>query len=171
VELGNILARWQGNTTIYLVPFGHAQQEIVTAVPPALRVIIYRRFMMRVAAELAAQSGAGALVTGESLGQVASQTLENMACTEDASTLPVFRPLVGNDKQEIVAEAQRIGTFETSILPYEDCCTLFVPRSPATRATLEECARAEASLDVTNIVQRLVKETEQEHLSREREDA
>jgi thiamine biosynthesis protein ThiI len=159
-ELAAMVARWQGNTNLYLVPFGDTQQQIVVASPPALRVVLYRRFMMRVACTIAVQEGAKALVTGESLGQVASQTLENMTCIERASALPVLRPLVGDDKQDIVAQAKAIGTYETSILPYADCCALFVPRSPETRATLAECEEAEAALAVRALVDATVARVE-----------
>jgi thiamine biosynthesis protein ThiI len=133
---------------------------VVVAAPPDLRVVLYRRLMVRVAGRIAERSRATALVTGDSLGQVASQTLDNMVCTDDASPMPILRPLVGMDKQEIVDEAKRIGTYETSILPYEDCCSLFVPRSPATRATVQECAAAEASLDVPALIERCLESSE-----------
>lgn len=165
-ELAAILAAWQGETTLYLAPFGEAQQQIVVASPPPLRVVLYRRLMVRVAAEIAAQEGAKALVTGESLGQVASQTLENMAAIDDASPMLVLRPLVGDDKQDIVTQAKAIGSFETSILPYVDCCSLFVPRSPSTHASVEECRRAEEGLDVADLVRRVVKDTEVERIQR-----
>lgn len=151
-ELAEIIAGWQGATTLYLVPLGRAQQQVVVAAPPDLRVILYRRLMVRIAAELAGREGAKMLVTGDSLGQVASQTMENMVCVDDASPLPILRPLVGDDKQDIVDAAKRIGTYELSILPYADCCSLFVPRSPATRAGIQACAAAEVDLDVPAMV-------------------
>ena len=107
-----------------------------------------RRFMMRIAERVASRTGCGALITGESLGQVASQTMAAMACTEAATSLPVFRPLIGMDKEEIIRIARRIGTLETSILPYEDCCTVFTPRHPRTRPHLDEVEAAEAALDI-----------------------
>lgn len=165
-EIAGLLASFHGDTTLYLVPFGRTQQEIVGAAPASLRVVLYRRFMVRIAAELAVQEGATALVTGESLGQVASQTLENIVAIDAACPIPILRPLIGDDKQDIVAEARRIGTYETSILPYEDCCSLFVPRSPATRTTSAECEEAEAALDVAHLVERAVKETEAERVLR-----
>jgi thiamine biosynthesis protein ThiI len=152
-ELGAVIAKWQGDTKLYLVPFGETQRSIVSSCPPALRVLIYRRFMVRIAGEVARREGALSLVTGDSLGQVASQTLENMACVEDAAALPLLRPLVGEDKQDIVEDAKRIGTYEISIQPYPDCCSLFVPGSPATKASRAECAEAEAGLDAAALVQ------------------
>jgi tRNA uracil 4-sulfurtransferase len=151
-ELAQLIASRQGPTTLYLVPLGDAQQQIVLAAPPPLRVVLYRRLMMRIASEVARKESAKALVTGDSLGQVASQTLENIACVDDAVDMPVLRPLIGTDKQEIVTDAIAIGTYETSILPFEDCCSLFVPRSPATRATVDECRAAEADLDMDTLV-------------------
>ena len=151
-ELAGAIAERQGPTALYLVPLGEAQQQIVVVAPPELRVVLYRRLMMRVAAEVARREGAKALVTGDSLGQVASQTLENIACVDDVATLPVLRPLIGVDKQEIVTEAKQLGTYETSILPFEDCCSLFVPRSPATRASIDACRAAEDGLDMDALV-------------------
>jgi tRNA uracil 4-sulfurtransferase len=151
-EIAGMVADRQGPTTLYLVPLGNAQQQIVLVAPPPLRVVLYRRLMMRIASEVARLEGAKALVTGDSLGQVASQTLENIACIDDAVRMPILRPLIGTDKQEIVTDAIRLGTYETSILPFEDCCSLFVPKSPATRASIESCHAAEASLDVDALV-------------------
>ncbi|HYZ92952.1 MAG TPA: tRNA uracil 4-sulfurtransferase ThiI [Actinomycetota bacterium] len=164
MELAGAVAGWQGNTTLYVVPLGDAQQEIVLAAPPELRVVLYRRLMARIAVVLASTEGAKAIVLGDSLGQVASQTLENIACVDDASELPVLRPLIGEDKQAIVAEAKRIGTYGTSILPFEDCCSLFVPRSPATRASIEDCRAAEAQLDVEKLVRSCVERAEVERI-------
>ncbi len=161
-ELARMLSEWQGNTTLYLVPLGEAQQQVVVKAPPELRVILYRRLMVRVGAELARREGAKALVVGDSLGQVASQTLENMTCVDDASPLPVLRPLIGEDKLDIIGAARRLGTYETSILPFEDCCSLFVPRSPATRASVESCRDAESGLDIPSLVDACVKAAEVE---------
>ncbi len=152
-ELARIIATWQGPTTLYLIPLGDAQQQIVVSAPPELRVVLYRRLMVRIAARVARTESAKALVTGDSLGQVASQTLANIACVDDVAPLPVLRPLIGDDKQEIVRLAEKIGTYETSILPFEDCCSLFVPRSPATAASIESCNAGEAGLDVEALVQ------------------
>ena len=133
-ELVQILTRTQLKSRLYLVPFGGLQQQVVVAIPPALRVVVYRRLMMRIAERLAITSGAHALVTGDSVGQVASQTLKNLAAVGEVTRLPILRPLVGFDKEEITLDAQRLGTYATSIIPDEDCCTLFTPRYPTTGA-------------------------------------
>jgi len=146
------LTGWQYASRLHLVPFGEIQREVVLSVPPPLRVVVYRRLMLRIAQELARRAGALALATGESLGQVASQTLENIACIDEAASLPVLRPLIGMDKLEITTAAQQIGTFEISIEPDADCCTLFTPRHPATRATLDEIRAAEVALDLDRLV-------------------
>jgi thiamine biosynthesis protein ThiI len=147
------LTEWQYTSRLYLVPFGEIQREVVLSVPPAARVVIYRRLMVRIAEGIARRVGALALATGESLGQVASQTLENIAAIDAAATLPVLRPLIGTDKIEIIAEAKRLGTFETSIEPDADCCSLFVPQHPSTRMTLAEADAIESGLDVARLVQ------------------
>jgi thiamine biosynthesis protein ThiI len=146
------LTAWQYRSQLFLVPLGEIQREVVLAVPPPARVVMYRRMMVRIAEVLARQTGALALVTGESLGQVASQTLTNIARVDEAAGLPVLRPLIGMDKLEITAEARRLGTFEISIEPDADCCTLFVPRHPATRVSAEEIAAAEQRLDLPRLV-------------------
>ena len=161
-ELARILTQWQLRTRLLLIPFGPAQQAVVAACPAPLRVVLYRRLMMRVAEALARRHRARALVTGESLGQVASQTLDNMAIIGEATRAPVLRPLVGMDKEEITREARRIGTFEISTLPDQDCCQLFVPRSPATAARGEDVREAEAQLDVATLVEQAVRETTEE---------
>jgi thiamine biosynthesis protein ThiI len=166
LELTRLLTQWQGDSNLYLVPLGAAQQQIVLAAPPDLRVILYRRLMVRIAVDVARREGAKALVTGDSLGQVASQTLDNIACVDDASEIPILRPLIGEDKQVIVADAKRLGTYETSILPFEDCCSLFVPRSPATKASVEECRRAETGLDVAALVASCVDQAEVQRVLR-----
>ena len=163
-ELARLLVRWEGDADLHFVPFGEVQRQIVAAVGRPLRVVLYRRMMMRIAEVIARATGAEALVTGESLGQVASQTLANLAVIEAAAGLPVLRPLVGTDKGEISAEAARIGTFETSILPDQDCCSLFVPRHPATRAHLDEVLALEARLDVAALVAQAVTATERVRL-------
>ena len=140
---------------VYVVPFGDCQREISLTAPPSLRIILYRRLMFRVAERLAQREGAGALVTGESLGQVASQTLENIRATDASVTLPVFRPLIGNDKLEIIDQAQQLGTFEISSMDAPDCCTLFMPRSPETHARLEDVEAAEADLPIERWVEEL----------------
>jgi thiamine biosynthesis protein ThiI len=146
------LTPWQYRSQLFLVPLGEIQREVVLTVPPPFRVVVYRRMMVRIAEVLAGQSGAQALVTGESLGQVASQTLTNIARADEVATLPILRPLIGMDKLEITAEARRLGTFEISIEPDADCCTLFVPKHPATRVTAEEIAAAESRLEVERLV-------------------
>lgn len=142
------IASWQGPLELRVVPFTEAQKALRAAGNPELAVVLYRRMMMRVASRLAARRGALALVTGEALAQVASQTLENMTVIGAAATLPVLRPLVGHDKLETIAIAQRIDTYELSIEPYEDCCSLWVPDHPATRATLREVEEAERNVDI-----------------------
>ncbi|HET7216882.1 MAG TPA: tRNA uracil 4-sulfurtransferase ThiI [Vicinamibacterales bacterium] len=153
-ELVRLLTEYQFRSRLFLVPFGEIQQQVVLTVGPPLRVVIYRRLMMRIADAIARRHGAGALVTGEVVGQVASQTLENMAVINDVATRPVLRPLVGMDKEEITAEAQRLGTYPISIIPDQDCCTLFTPKHPATRARLTDVERAEESLAIAEIVER-----------------
>lgn len=145
---------------VYTVPFGDYQREIAGSVPPGLRVIMYRRLMFKVAQALAAREKAGALVTGESLGQVASQTLENIAATDSAVSMPVFRPLIGTDKQEIIAQAKELGTFEISSQDAPDCCTLFMPRSPETHAKLADVLEAEKPLPIDAWVAEIVENVE-----------
>jgi thiamine biosynthesis protein ThiI len=147
------LVRHQFAARLWLVPFGEIQREVVLAVPPGLRVVVYRRLMARIAEVLARRVGALALVTGESLGQVASQTLENLARTTEVVGLPVLRPLIGTDKEEIIREAKAISTYDISIEPDQDCCTLFVPRHPETRASAAAVARAELRLEVARLVE------------------
>ncbi len=151
-EIGEVLSRSGGLGRIYLVAFGDLQKEISLLTPPDLRVILYRRLMIKVAERIAAVERAKALVTGESLGQVASQTLENIAAVDEAATLPVLRPLVGSDKQEIIAEAKTIGTYELSIVQHDDCCTLFMPRTPETHAKLPAVLAAWGLLDIDRMV-------------------
>ena len=159
-ELAEKLNAYQYDTRLLMVPFASLQQQLILSVPGPLRVVAYRRFMVRIAEVLARREGAKALVTGESLGQVSSQTLQNIATVDEAAGMPLLRPLIGMDKQEIIAQAEEIGTFETSILPDEDCCTLFVPRSPSTAVRLEEIARVEAELDVDALVRHAADATE-----------
>ncbi len=151
-EIVRRLVAYHGDARLVLVPFGEVQREIVTGVPPPPRVILYRRMMLRIASEIARRIGAEALVTGDSLGQVASQTLSNLAVVEQAASLPLFRPLIGMDKLEISTEAERLGTFEISIEPDQDCCSLFVPRHPTTRARLAAIEAAESALDVPRLI-------------------
>jgi thiamine biosynthesis protein ThiI len=163
-ELARLLVAWEHEADLFLVPFGEAQRQIVAAIGRPLRVVLYRRMMLRIAEAIALERGAEALVTGDSLGQVASQTLGNLAVTEAAAGLPVLRPLIGMDKNEISAAAARLGTFETSIIPDQDCCTLFVPRHPATRAHLDEVHALEGRLDVPGMVAQAVAAAERVRL-------
>ena len=151
-ELAHVLTRYQLRTRLYLVPFGEVQRQVVVAVPAPLRVVIYRRLMFRIAERLARREGSRALVTGESVGQVASQTLENLIAIGSAAGMPVFRPLIGMDKEEVTAEAQRLGSYEISIVPDEDCCQVFTPRNPMTRASAESVEAAEVSLPIEDLV-------------------
>ena len=152
-RIGDVLSTAGGLGRIYLVPFGDLQREISLNAPPDLRVLLYRRLMIRVGERIAARERAKALVTGESLGQVASQTLDNIAAVDDAATMPLLRPLIGSDKLEIIAEARRLGTYELSTERHTDCCTLFMPRSPATHASVAEVIAGEAELDLPRMVQ------------------
>ena len=157
-ELVTLLTRWQQRSRLYLVPFGEIQQQVVLAVPGPMRVVVYRRLMMRIAERIARARHAQALVTGDVVGQVASQTLENLAVVGSVVTLPVFRPLIGMDKEEITAEAVKLGSYPISIIPDQDCCTLFTPRNPLTRARLPQIEAAEAALPVDDFVDRAVAE-------------
>jgi thiamine biosynthesis protein ThiI len=151
-EIATLLTKYQLRSRLVLVPFGELQQQVLLAVSAELRVVVYRRLMMRIAERLALHWRARALVTGEVVGQVASQTLENLTTIGASTTMEILRPLIGMDKDEIVAAAQRLGTFPISIIPDQDCCQLFTPRHPATRvgpATIEE---AEARLPVAEMV-------------------
>ena len=148
IELGRLLTEYCGKMTMEVVPFTHIQEEIRDKCPEEYFTLIMRRFMMRIAEQIAQRSNAKAIVTGENLGQVASQTMEAMASTQAVMTLPILQPLIGMDKEEIVERARQIGTFETSILPYEDCCTVFTPRHPRTRPKISEVERAESKLDI-----------------------
>ena len=154
LELAQLLTAWCGRMLVHIVPFTEIQEEIRKNCPEEYFTLIMRRFMMRLAQAVAKKAGAKALITGESLGQVASQTMMALGVTEDVTDIPVLRPLIGMDKVEIIRISREIGTYETSILPYEDCCTVFTPRHPATRPNLEEVRKAEAVLDVEALVDR-----------------
>ena len=151
-EIAALLTTYQLRSRLVLVPFGELQQQVLLAVPAELRVVVYRRLMMRIAEKLARRWRARALVTGEVIGQVASQTLENMTSIAAATTLEILRPLVGMDKDEITEQAERLGTYAISIIPDQDCCQLFTPRHPATRARREEIERAEGALPIAAMV-------------------
>jgi thiamine biosynthesis protein ThiI len=155
-DLAQVLTRFQLRTRLYLVPFGELQRQITLTVPGPLRVVIYRRMMLRIAERIGRRVRAQALATGDVIGQVASQTLENISVISSAAGLPVLRPLVGMDKEEITAEAERLGTYSISIVPDEDCCTLFTPRHPATRARPRDVEEAERSFPVEQMVQAAV---------------
>ena len=156
LDLAKLLTPWCGRLTVHVVPFTQIQEELRRKCPEELFTVLMRRFMMRIAHAVAARCGAGAIVTGECLGQVASQTMEAMRATTAVCDLPILRPVVGMDKEEIVRIARKIGTFETSILPYEDCCTVFTPRHPRLRPVLGELEHAEEALDVAGLVQAAV---------------
>ena len=158
-ELVRLLTQYQFRSTLYLVPFVEIQRHIMTNALESYRVILYRRFMFRIAETLAEQEGALALVTGESVGQVASQTLANIKAIEEVTLLPVLRPLAGDNKDEIIDEARRIGTYDISIEPYEDCCSVFVPKHPETRADLEKVHKIEAELELDEIFQQTLIQT------------
>jgi tRNA uracil 4-sulfurtransferase len=162
-ELVRLLTEFQYRSRLFLVPFGEIQQQVVLSVAPPLRVVVYRRLMMRIAEAIAHERRAGALVTGEVVGQVASQTIENLGAINDVAAVPVLRPLVGMDKEEITAEAQRLGSYPISIIPDQDCCTLFTPRHPTTRARRSDLLEAEKALPIEEIVQRAVETAVVEH--------
>ena len=157
-ELVTLLTTWQQRSRLFLVPFGDIQQQVVLAVPGPMRVVVYRRLMLRIAERIGRLRHVQALVTGDVVGQVASQTLENLAVVGSVATLPLFRPLIGMDKDEITAEAQRIGSYPISIIPDQDCCTLFTPRNPQTRARLADIEAAEQALPIDEHVGRAVQE-------------
>lgn len=157
-QLVELLTRYQQHSRLYLVAFGELQQQVVLAVPGPMRVIVYRRLMLRIAERIAHARHAHALVTGDVVGQVASQTLENLSVVGSVATMPLFRPLIGMDKEEIVAEAQKIGTYPISIIPDQDCCTLFTPRNPLTRARLSDIEQAELALPIDALVDAAVRD-------------
>ncbi len=159
-DLAEILGGYQPRSRLYLIPFGALQKDIVLSSPAADRVVLYRRFMVRITERIARLEGALALVTGESLAQVASQTLSNMAAIEEAVEIPILRPLVGMDKEEIIAEAQALGTFDISIEPDQDCCSLFVPKHPATKSKAHRLGRLEASMPADQMIDRALAEAE-----------
>lgn len=154
VALAKLLAPWCGRMKLHVVPFTEIQEAIRANCPEDHFTLIMRRFMMRLAQGVAARTGAKALVTGESLGQVASQTMDALTVSDQVCTMPVLRPVIGMDKAEIVRLARQIGTFETSILPYEDCCTVFTPRHPRTHPVLADVLEYEKALDIDGLVER-----------------
>ena len=162
LDLARLLTPWCGKVVVHVVPFTAIQEELRRTCPEELFTLLMRRFMMRIAERIAFRENAGALVTGESLGQVASQTMYAMRCTGDVCKLPVFRPLIGMDKEEIIRIARKINTLETSNLPYEDCCTVFTPKHPRTRPKVEELEEAEAAagFDIEAMVKEAVDNVE-----------
>jgi thiamine biosynthesis protein ThiI len=152
------------DSQLYLIPFLELQRAIVAFAPANLRVILYRRFMVRIAERIAAKERAQALLTGDSLGQVASQTMENIRTISAATKLPVFRPLIGDDKEDIIKTARRIGSYPISIVPDQDCCSLFIPRHPETMATIEQAEKAEQALDITGLVESCLQSATQENI-------
>jgi tRNA uracil 4-sulfurtransferase len=159
-SLATLLTKWQHRSRLYLVPFGEIQQQVLLTVPGPLRVVVYRRLMLRIAERIAKVRHAQALVTGDVVGQVASQTLENLAVVGKVATIPLFRPLIGMDKEEIMSQAQRLGSYPISIIPDQDCCTLFTPRNPATRARFDETDAAESALAIDDLVETAVRAAE-----------
>lgn len=153
IELVKIVSRYAGDIDLYLVSFTEIQLTIYEKCPSSETTVLMRRLMMKIAERIAVQCEAQALITGESIGQVASQTMDSLVCTDDAVSIPVFRPLIGFDKEEIVEKAQMIGTFETSIMPFEDCCTVFVPQHPVTRPKLSQLRESESLVDFEPMIQ------------------
>ena len=160
LQLAQELTAWCGRMSVHIVPLTEIQEQIRKQCPEEYFTLITRRFMMRIADRLAKEFGCRALVTGENLGQVASQTMEALRVSEDVTDLPVLRPLIGMDKEEIVRIARHIGTFDTSILPYEDCCTVFTPRHPKTKPHVEEVREIESVLDTEGLVSRAMEQRE-----------
>ncbi|BFU91702.1 MAG: tRNA 4-thiouridine(8) synthase ThiI [Nitrospira sp.] len=164
-ELVRHLTTFQYDSRLYVIPFGEIQREIILSAPAPFRVVLYRRMMIRIAQELARKEQCWALVTGDSLGQVASQTPQNLCVIEEAAELPILRPLIGMDKREIIDEARRLGTYETSIEPDQDCCKLFVPPHPSTKTRLDDVHKVERLIDVFTLVKRGVENAELTELS------
>ena len=156
MELGRLLARYSGRFKLHIVPFTKIQMEIHEKTPDEMGTIMMRRFMMRIAERVAVNRKCQALITGESVGQVASQTMDSLICTDAVVQMPIFRPVIGMDKVEIIDIANRIGTYETSIEPYEDCCTVFTPRRPVTHPRLDKVEAAETALDVEGLIEEAV---------------
>ena len=160
VSLLEKVAKYSGRMTMFTVPFTEIQEQIKDNCPEELFTLIMRRAMMKAAEKIARKENCQALITGESVGQVASQTIYALACTDNAANMPVFRPLIGMDKDEIIEISRKIDTFETSILPYEDCCTVFTPKHPKTRPNLEDIIKAEQLIPMDELVERAVNETQ-----------
>ncbi len=159
-ELVETLTTYLYEARLYVIPFGEIQREIVLNTPAPFRVVLYRRMMLRIAEELARREQCWGLVTGDSLGQVASQTPENLSVVEEAAELPILRPLIGMDKLEIMDEARRIGTYDTSIEPDQDCCKLFTPPHPSTKTRIDDLRKVERALDITRLVKQGLEKAE-----------
>lgn len=166
-RLVDVLDRFQLHSTLYLVPLSEAQREIAAKADPSMRIVLYRRMMLRIAERIGAKEGCQATVTGDSIGQVASQTLENMATVSAVAHMPIFRPLIGDDKNDIIDVARRIGTFETSIERQDDCCSMFMPPQPVIRSTIERAEREETKYDVDALVEDALEKTEMCAFNRE----
>ncbi|MGE0642858.1 MAG: tRNA uracil 4-sulfurtransferase ThiI [Nitrospira sp.] len=164
-DLAQILTAYQYNSKLHVIPFGEIQREIVLTAPAPFRVVLYRRMMVRIAEEVARREHCWALVTGDSLGQVASQTPHNLCAVEEAAEFPILRPLIGMDKREIIDEAKRIGTYDTSIEPDQDCCKLFVPPHPSTKTRIDDVRKIERTLDVSSLVKQGIENAELTELS------
>ena len=160
LKLGKIIAGYTGSLKVHIVPFTDIQLQIRDKCPEEHLTLVMRRFMMQISQRIAEKRGCAALITGESIGQVASQTMGALAVTDDAVTMPVFRPLIGMDKEEIVEISRKIDTYETSILPYEDCCTVFTPRHPSTKPKLEKVLLSQNQLDIERLIDEAVESTE-----------
>ena len=165
VDLVEHLTKHQYESNLFMAPLSEIQKKIILTCPPSYRIVLYRRFMVRITEVLARRNRAKAIITGESCGQVASQTLENIAVVDDCAGMPILRPLIGANKEEIVDLAKNIGTFTTSILPDQDCCSLFVPQHPETKADLETVLRLEETLSVDEMVAEAVENTERRHFT------
>ncbi|MBE7032424.1 MAG: tRNA 4-thiouridine(8) synthase ThiI [Ruminococcaceae bacterium] len=161
IDLAREMAQYCGKIRLHIVPFTQIQLDIIEKCPENYLTVIMRRIMMRIAEKVSNRVGSAALITGESIGQVASQTMESLVCTDNAVNIPVFRPLIGMDKEEIVTISKKIGTYETSILPYEDCCTIFVPKHPKTKPQLNEIIEAEKALEnIEEMIDQAISEEE-----------
>ncbi len=161
IDLAHEMAQYCGKIRLHIVPFTQIQLDIIEKCPENYLTVIMRRIMMRIAEKVSNNVGSAALITGESIGQVASQTMESLVCTDNAVSIPVFRPLIGMDKEEIVTISKKIGTYETSILPYEDCCTIFVPKHPKTKPQLDEIIESEKALEnIEEMINQAISEEE-----------
>ena len=161
IDLAKIISEYTGEIKLHIVPFTDIQLDIIDKCPKEYLTIIMRRLMMQIAERISIESGSQALITGESIGQVASQTMESLAVTDNAVNIPVFRPCIGMDKEEIVTISKKIDTYETSILPYEDCCTIFVPKHPKTKPSIPEIVEAEQLLtDPEGMMNKAIEERE-----------